>query len=154
MLSMNAQIAGLQIDPHMLWDGLAGAIGGGVISSIITVISERRSKRTEVALQVIDQFMSQYVDLAEVLGLLDVPQSLADPTNANRVRKFGDWCEVVSALCLENAANGALLKRIGIPAAMQDFLSRAQKAGTQAADVGSAVKSWTNLQEYMRKEKV
>lgn len=153
MFLFNAQIADLRIDPHMLWDGLAGAVGGGVISSIITAIAERRSKRTEVALQVIEQFMSQYVDLGEVLGLLDVPKSLDEPTNANRVRKFGDWCEVVSALCLENAANCALLRRIGIPATMQDFLSRAKQAGTQAADVGSAVKSWTNLEEYMRKEK-
>ena len=153
MFSGDAQVMGLLIDTKMLWDGVAGAVGGGVISSIITIISERRSKRTEVALQIIEQFMSQYVDLGEVLGLLDVPESLEDPNNANRVRKFGDWCEVVSALCLENAANGALLKRIGIPATMQDFLSRAQKAGKQAADVGSAVKSWTNLKEFMRKEK-
>jgi hypothetical protein len=144
------QIATLQIDPHMLWDGLAGAVGGGVISSIITVISERRSKRTEVALQVIEQFMSQYGELGDVLGLLDAPQSLQEPHNENKVRKFGDWSEVVSALCLENLANDDLLRRIGIPGEMKRFLLQARKV--RALD--SAVRDWKNLQEYTGKEKV
>jgi len=154
MLPLGFQIAGLQIDPHMLWDGLAGAVGGGVISSIITVISERRSKRVEVALEIIEQFMSQYGELAVVLGLLDAPQLLQDPLSMNKVRKFGDWCEIVSAVCLERAANRALLKRIGVPAAMKDFLRRAQKAAPQTPKMDYAVKSWTNLQEYVQKETV
>jgi hypothetical protein len=154
MLPLGFQIAGLQIDPHILWDGLAGALGGGAISSIITVISERRSKRMEVALEIVEQFMSQYGELAVVLGLLDSPQSLQDPLSMNKVRKFGDWCEIVSAVCLENAANRALLKRIGVPTAMKDFQRRAQKAAPQAPKLDYAVKSWTNLQEYVQKETV
>src|SRR5208337_438543 len=110
--------------------------------------SEQRSKRTEVALEIIEQFMSQYDELGVVLGLLDAPQSLQDPLSMNKVRKFGDWCEIVSAVCLEKAANKALLGRIGVSAAMKDFLRRAQKAAPQNSKVDSAVKSWTNLQEY------
>jgi hypothetical protein len=138
-----------------LWDGLAGALVGGLISAIIVVIFESRNKRTEVALEIAKQFFSQYDELAEVKGLLNAPQHLQgqpNVANVNKVQKFGDWCETVSAVCLERAANRAILRRIGIPGAMKDFLDRAQNAAPQAPKVKLAIANWTNLQEYTRKE--
>jgi hypothetical protein len=141
--------------PPGLWDGLAGALVGGFISAIVVVIFESRSKRTEVALEIAQQFFEQYEELAEVKGLLGAPQHLLGQPNAanmNRVQKFGDWCETVSAVCLEKASNRAILKRIGIPGAIKDFLDRAQGAAAQVPNLGTAIANWTNLQEYMRKE--
>lgn len=145
-------IAGLQIEPNMLWDGLVGAIGGGAVSSVITIVSERRSKRTEVALDILEKFMSQYEALATVLGLLDAPQSLADPENMNRVRKMGDWYEIVAAVCLENRAELPLLRRLTIPTLMNQFLVRARTAAPSNPNLRTAVDSWTNLRDYLAKE--
>lgn len=143
--------------PPGLWDGLIGALVGGIISAVIVGIFEWRSKRTEVALEIARQFFAQYDELAQVIGLLTVPQQLhgqPNVANMNRVQKFGDWCETVSAVCLERAADRAILRRIGIPGVMKGFLDGAQGATQQAPEVGSAIAKWTNLQKYMRKEDV
>jgi len=84
-----------------LWDGLWGAVGGGVIGAWITTRAERKRSQTSVALTFLEQFISQYDDLAAAEGLLaDVPSLQGAPAAVNKVRKFGDWCEIVSAAVL------------------------------------------------------
>src|SRR5258708_15017467 len=91
-----------------LWDGLWGAVGVGVIGEWITARAERKRSQTSVALTFLEQFISQYDDLAAVEGLLaDVPSLQGAPTEVNKVRKFGDWCEIVSAAVLIEAADQA-----------------------------------------------
>jgi hypothetical protein len=130
-----------------LFDGLAGAVAGGVAGSLVMIWSERRNNRMEVALKITDQFMSQYGELAIVKGLLADPDSLTDVTNLNMIRKFGDWCEIVAAVCLGKVADHHLLALLDIRGQMTDFVSAVKKANVE--DLNSALKSWTNLSKYI-----
>ena len=132
----------------MVLDGLAGAIGGGVIGAIMTSRSERKRSQTEIALRFIEQFMAQYDQLAVVMGFLQDLSSLADIENMNKVRAFGDWCEIVSASCLAELANVELLNKVGIPGQMRDFYETAKRI----IPLHDTVKLWTNLDEFLRQE--
>ena len=132
----------------MVLDGLAGALGGGVIGALMTSRAERKRSQTEIALRFIEQFMAQYDQLAAVMGFLQDLASLADVENMNKVRAFGDWCEIVSASCLADLADVTLLNRVGIPDQMRDFHEKAKRV----IPLQDTVKLWTNLNEFLRQE--
>ncbi len=141
-------VADCSASKEVVWtlvDGLVGAVAGGVISAVMTIRSERKRSKTEIALHFVEQFMSQYDDLALVKGILIRPSSLSDPDNMNKVRKFGDWCEIVAATCLLGEANGALLTRIGIPAEMRSFY----KAAEGCKELGDTEGGWKNLYKFV-----
>lgn len=137
-----------------LLDGLYGALLGGVISAVIsawmTSRAERKRNQTEIALTFLEQFMAQYSDLAEVMGLLANAATLRNAVDVNKVRKFGDWCEIVSAAVLIDAADGTLLVKVGIPEQMKNFYRGAVAASAQVNEIATALPGWSNLAEYVK----
>jgi len=134
-----------------LWDGLWGAVGGGVIGAWMTIRAERKRSQTEIALTFLEQFISQYEDLAAVKGLLADVASLQDVAEVNKVRKFGDWCEIVSATVLIKAADSTLLEKVGIPDQMKQFYRGVVDASKQVKELESALPGWPNLKQYVQK---
>ncbi len=132
-----------------LWDGLWGAVGGGVIGAWMTIRAEAKRSRTEVALAFLEQFIAQYDELAEVSGLLQNVAALQSAADINKVRKFGDWCEIVSATVLSGAADRGLLEKVGIPNQMVGFYKSVKKASPQVEGLKSALPGWPNLTKYM-----
>jgi hypothetical protein len=133
-----------------LWDGLWGALGGGVIGAGLTIRAERKRSQTEIALKFMEQFISQYDELAAVKGLLADAASIETPAEINKVRKFGDWCEIVSAIVLSDAADRELLKKVGIPDEMKAFYTSVTAASTQVKALETALPGWTNLAQYVQ----
>jgi len=136
-------------DTKTLLDGLVGALAGGVISAVMTIRSERKRSQTEISLRFLEQFMSQYDDLAVVKGLLDDREALSNPENLNKVRKFGDWCEMVAAASLVKVADRVLLEKVGIPKEIKEFYRAAVSTGAGVPLLDSAVVSWINLKQYV-----
>jgi hypothetical protein len=149
MVIWAAEAAGGLTGP--LWDGLWGAVGGGVIGAWLTIRAEAKRSRTEVALAFLAQFIDQYDELAEVSGLLENVAALQSAADINKVRKFGDWCEIVSATALSGAADGALLEKVGIPHQMVGFYKSVKKAGPQVEGLRSALPGWPNLARYVKR---
>lgn len=137
-------------DKKTLFDGLVGALAGGVISAIMTIHFETKRSRTEISLRFLEQFMEQYDELAQVKGLMGDPTALSQPANLNKVRKFGDWCEIVSAACLAKVADNSLLDKVGIPAEIKEFHRSATVASTGVSLLLSAIRAWPNLDTYVK----
>jgi hypothetical protein len=144
LMQANASLGGA------LWDGLWGAVGGGVIGAWMTIRAERRRSQTEIALTFMEQFMTQYDELARVKGLLADATELRDPADINRVRKFGDWCEIVAATVLSHAADAQLLKKVGIPDEMKAFYDGVVEASEQVPELRTALPGWRNLTKYVK----
>lgn len=136
--------------PNTVWDGLWGAVGGGVIGAWMTIRAERRRSRTEVALTFMEQFIAKYDDLAEVMGLLADPASIQSAEQVNRIRKFGDWCEIVSATVLADAADRELLKTVGIPEQMKAVYNGVVDISKKEPEWKAALGGWTNLARYVK----
>jgi len=134
-----------------LWDGLWGAVGGGAIGAWMTIRAERKRSQTEIALTFLEKFIAQYDELAVVMGLLGNVASLQSAADVNKVRKFGDWCEIVSAAVLIEAADNALLEKVGIPEQMKAFYRGVLNASKTVKELESALPGWSNLAEYVRK---
>jgi hypothetical protein len=134
-----------------LWDGMWGAVGGGVIGAWMTIRAERKRSQTEIALTFLEQFIAQYDDLAAVKRLLANVASLQSPVDRNKVRKFGDWCEIVSAVVLIKAADSVLLEKAGIPNQMKEFYRSVVNASKEVKELQSALLGWTNLEEYVQR---
>jgi|SRR3974390_1759231 len=143
MLLVSTEVVGA------LLDGLAGAVAGGVISAIMTSREERKRSQTEIALHFLEQFMSEYGELAKVKGMLLDSSALTDVDNLNRIRKFGDWYEIVAASCLADVVDRALLKKVGIPAEMRVFFESSVSAAKDVPSIAEALKGWTNLEQYI-----
>jgi hypothetical protein len=150
MMLMWLQQTGISLSGP-LWDGLWGAVGGGVIGAWMTIRAERKRSQTEIALTFLEQFISQYDDLAAVKGLLADVASLRDVAEVNKVRKFGDWCEIVSATVLSKAADRTLLEKVGIPQEMKEFYRDVKNASTHVEELKSALPGWPNLERYVGK---
>jgi hypothetical protein len=116
----------------------------------MTIRAERRRIQTEIALTFMEQFIAKYDDLAEVKGLLEDPESIRTAEQVNKIRKFGDWCEIVSATVLTGAADRELLKTVGIPNEMKAVYNGVVDMSKDAPAWRAALRGWTNLARYVK----
>jgi hypothetical protein len=123
-----------------LWDGFFGGIIGSVVGSSLAILHERRQRRCEIAIGLIEQFNSNYVDIGNALELMERDSA----TDWNRVRKIGDWYETCAALCVEKMAKGSLLRKVGIDREMKRFYESASRV----QGLSDAVKLWCHMREF------
>ncbi len=128
---------------------LLGGLGGALVATLANIAYQRRRRRTEVTLNLIERFFEVYSDLAQVKSLLQNPPSLQNRDNLNRVLKMGDWYEMVAALCVSNIADRGLLKGLGLDKQMAWFY-RSTLAIRQNLDLEPAVKSWEQLEKFSK----
>jgi len=137
-------------DAKTLFDGLVGALAGGVISAVMTIRFEKKRSQTDVSLEFLKQFLEQYDELGAVKGLLLDPGSLQNnPSNVNKVRKLGDWFEIVSAASLAGLTDDSLLDRVGIASEIKQFHGSAIQVEASVTDMPNVGASWPNLVKYV-----
>jgi len=127
----------------VIWDGLLGGVIGAVVGSLLTILYERTQRRCEIAIGLIEQFHSNYAGIGDAMDLM---QNVTEQTDLNPVRKIGDWYETCAALCIENVAKGALLKKVGIDTEMRRFYESA----SAVSRLNDAVKLWRNMRDFCK----
>jgi hypothetical protein len=121
--------------------------GGGFAGAVLTWLVNQKARRTQVALDHIDQCISKQNEIAEVKGIL---QALGQnhpfsPNEQNRVRRLGDWFEVVALLCRKHYADQKLITQTVLFKEMKDFRNRIDGARTRVNELSDAPQWWQNL---------
>src|SRR5215470_14659057 len=141
------------LDARTLLDGLIGALAGGVmglVATLATLRAEGRSRRTEVAVNILERYMNEFEKIGEAKGLLAQPLLLLDLHNVhllNDVIRIGDWYDIVSGLCLHKVADSTLLETIGFKEEMKRFADNVNSANV--GPLATAAKHWNQLQKYV-----
>jgi hypothetical protein len=71
-------------------------VAGGLAGTVISVAFNLRKQRLELSLQIVREFFAIYHEIGEARGHLR--SEALSQTEANCVRKVGDWMETVSYL--------------------------------------------------------
>jgi len=143
------------LDVKTLLDGLIGALAGGVmglVATLATLRAEGRSRRTEVAVNILERYMNEFEKIGEAKGLLAQPGLLLDFNNVrllNDVIRIGDWYDIVSGLCLNKVADRTLLETIGFKEEMKRFADNVNSASPHVSPLATAAKHWNQLQKYV-----
>ena len=117
------------------------AITGGLAGGIVTALIARSRQRQELTLHLLDHFFSIYLDLGEAKGLLKQP-SQRDPDDLNKVRRIGDWLNLVAILYRQKAVDADLLKRAVLLRELENFHELVTVAKTQDAQHFGDVWNW------------
>jgi hypothetical protein len=120
-------------------------ISGGMAGAIVNLFVTRRRQRIDAALKLLDYFFSIYGELAEVKGILQSPPTLSNPKELNRVRKIGDWFNLVASLCEKKLVDTQLLGRVGLFSEMDIFSSLVQGTHVSSDTLHKSKDWWPHL---------
>ena len=123
------QVSGLQIVLSILFGGAAGAL--------ITVTANERRGRRELALKLLDQYMSRFDEFKEVRSLLRDPASLAVAAAINKVGNLANWFEVAAFCYLEGSADAGIVRAMGLDNLCRTFAKELEDARVQLPTGGT-----------------
>jgi|HubBroStandDraft_4_1064222.scaffolds.fasta_scaffold59247_4 hypothetical protein len=121
-------------------------LGGGA-AAIVTVYVSNRQEKTKISLNIINDYLQKYDEMAVVRHLLENPSELAGATEINRVKSLGNWYEIVAALYNSRKAERGILEQIGIKKRAQSFYTAAMKASMNGRSLQQAVSGWIELKQ-------
>lgn len=129
----------------VLWEGLVGAMLGGLLGAGVTVYFEGKRKQREIAIKILDRMVAVIHELAQIQTMLKEPEKLnSNPENLNRVLAMGNWFDMVAAICSSDVADVGLIESVGMKKEMLNFLKKVEKASSQVKKFDQAMREdWT-----------
>jgi len=106
--------------PTIVFSLLTGSLAGAITGSVLTSRFNANRAKVDIALDAIEFYMSIYSELAIVQSLLQGKQ-ITDPAEQNRVRKVGDWLELICTLSKNGAVEVGYLNQVGIHNQVRNF---------------------------------
>ena len=132
-----------------LWVQIASIILGGVVGTGIGVWVTRRALtwqvRAEMTVKIMDDYFNNYDSRNRVKSLLEPNnfpkgRSAEDIRERNKIRKVGDWYELVAILYEDKFINRRIFNKLGLEKQMCEFAN-----AVKCYDVLKPDKSWKSL---------
>jgi hypothetical protein len=120
-------------------------ISGGLAGAVVNLLVTKRRQRVDSALRVIDYYFAIYNEIGEAKRILQNPSLLSDANEEIRVRKIGDWFELVSSLCNKKVVDTEILAQVALFGEMDVFRSLVEGSFTQSRVLHDAKKWWPEL---------
>jgi hypothetical protein len=105
----------------------------------------KRRARFDLTTKVIDHFFSIYDQVAEVKGLFAQAEVVVTSDAINKIRKLGDWYNLVATYCRTNSVNPKLLAKAVVLSEMKIFKESVNGVKARITSIGDAWKWWPEL---------
>ncbi len=130
--------------PQVILSIVFGGVGGAWLQCIYT----RSQRREQVALEAMKHFLAVYSDLAEAKYFLGDANRLENPLNQNKVRKVGDWMNLIAFLNSRNLVNKDMLGRCGVQKEMNAFHTLINNSMSNSNVFSDAWNLWPDLDSF------
>jgi len=134
----------------VVWEGLAGALLGGLAGAGLTVYFDGQRKRREMSMKILERMVEVTHEIAQIQTMLKHPDRFKDdPPSINRVLAIGNWFDIVAAICFAGVADVGLIESVGMKKEMLIFLKSGEKAGRVIPKFDEAIREdWTRLKSF------
>src|SRR3954469_21396244 len=85
-------------------------ISGGLAGALVNFFTSRRRQRVEMGLKFAERYFADFDSIAEGKDLLGNAARLSEVGNQNKVRKLGDWFELIAILSNSKYISDKFLK--------------------------------------------
>ena len=131
-----------------LFAGFMGAVIGAVIGAVLHWRFTKSQRKEQIALDTLNYFLGIYSDIAEAEYYLQNPQLLKDIAKQNKVRKVGDWMNLIAVLNSRNSLDKDILERCGVAKEMRTFHTFIKNSMAQSNVFKSAWQFWPDLDNF------
>jgi hypothetical protein len=130
--------------PAVLFGGLAGAV--------LTYFVSKNRQQVEFVIRVSDKYLDNFEELGTVKADLAGPLAAAAPVFLNRIRKTGDWFELIAIYYECGYLSKSLLARTGLLAELRKFHELVtQRKNEIGSPLNDAWLWWPHLDKLIRK---
>jgi hypothetical protein len=96
-------------------------VSGGLAGAVLTYFVSRHRQQVEFVIKITDRYLDEFSEIASCKDILLEPSKLKDASNLNRVRKLGDWFEMIAVFYDSEYLSKGLLEKVGLLVELRKF---------------------------------
>jgi len=120
-------------------------ISGGLAGAVVNYFITWQKQRIDSSLRIIDYYFSIYSEIGQTKRILQTPSTLTATEEQIRVRKVGDWFELVASLCKKKLVDTHVLAQVALFSEMSVFRTLVEGTFNQSDALLDAHKWWPEL---------
>lgn len=129
-------------------------LSGGLAGALLNFFVSRRREQVEFVIKVCERYLDDFSEVAACKAILADPDQLSDREQLNRVRKTGDWFELIAIYYANGYLSKRLLSQVGLLGELRKFHELVgQRKNEVSSPLNDAWLWWTNLDREVRKLK-
>ncbi len=140
----------MNIDINTVLILIATMIFGGLAGATFTVWNNKQSEKMTLSIQLIENFLKEYNEVARVLWVLGEKRDIAK--NINSIRRIGDWLNLIAHLKLNNAIKWEVVDKLAMYKTMTLFVNKINTCrGSTDSTFDDAEVWWPDLYNVVKK---
>lgn len=96
-------------------------LSGGLAGALLNVLVSRRRQQVEFVIKITDRYLDEFAEIAACKSILSSSSALQDTINLNRIRKLGDWFELIAIFHNSRYLSKHLLTKVGLLGEFRKF---------------------------------
>lgn len=134
----------MNIDINTVLTLVGSIIFGSLAGAVLTVWFNNQSEKRSLSIQLIDNFLKEYNEVAKVLWILGKKEGLDD--NINSIRRIGDWLNLIAHLKQNNSIQWEIIDKLAMHKTMTSFIRKIDACrGTSDSTFDDAESWWPDL---------
>jgi len=99
----------------------AAFLSGGLAGAVLNFLVSRHRQQVDFVIKITDRYLDEFAELAACKSILSSSSTLQDMTNLNRIRKLGDWFELIAIFHSSQYLSKNLLNKVGLLGEFRKF---------------------------------
>ena len=126
-------------------------LSGGLAGAVFDYFVSRRREQVGLALKIMDKYLAEFGEIGECKTILADSTKLAPVANQNKVRRIGDWFELISILYQSDYLSKTFLDKVGLLAELRKFHELVtQRKNEPQSPLNDAWLAWPHLDAVIR----
>ncbi len=130
----------MSIDLDTVLTLIGTIVFGSLTGAMLTVWFNFKSEKNHLSMKVADHFLDNYDEIAHVLWVLEDKSEL--DTSINKIRKVGDWLNLVAHLKLNDSVNWELVNNLAAYKTMSAFVIKIDLCRASIGNNFEDAESW------------
>lgn len=126
-------------------------LSGGLAGAVLNYLVSRRRQQVEFVIKVCDKYLDDFDEIAVCKAILADSSQLRDLGQLNRVRRLGDWFELIAIYHASNYLSKQLLEKVGLFSELRKFHELVgQRKNDPESPLNDAWLWWVYLDKLVR----